>query len=78
MAEAGSTGADPGTGSPGRRTFLRFAAAAGGASLLSACSVKGSAPAASGSTAAATLDSAGGTAISARASAASGPPTSAD
>ena len=51
MAEAGSTGADPGTGSPGRRTFLRFAAAAGGASLLSACSGKGSAPAASGSTA---------------------------
>ncbi|HJY59497.1 MAG TPA: FAD-binding oxidoreductase, partial [Streptosporangiaceae bacterium] len=78
MAEAGSTGADPGTGSPGRRTFLRFAAATGGASLLSACSGKGSMPPASGSTAAASLDSTSGAPMSARASAASGPPTSAD
>ena len=82
MAEAGHEGEDPGsqpdTGSPGRRTFLRFAASAGGASLLSACSGKGSAPAAGGSTAAASLDSTGGGAMSARASAASGPPTSAD
>ncbi|MFZ0190706.1 MAG: hypothetical protein WAL72_27630, partial [Streptosporangiaceae bacterium] len=77
MAEAGSTGADPGTGSPGRRTFLRFAAVAGGASLVSACSAKGSAPAASGSAAAGSLDSTGDAAMSARAGAASGPPTSA-
>ena len=37
MAEAG----DPGRQAPGRRAFLRFAAAAGGASLLSACSGHG-------------------------------------
>jgi hypothetical protein len=58
--------------------FLRFAAAAGGASLLSACSGNASAPAASGSTAAASLDSTGSAAMSTPASAASGPPTSAD
>ena len=44
-----SEGGDP--GHPGRRTFLRFAAAAGGASLLSACSRNASVPAASGATA---------------------------
>src|SRR5579863_9313378 len=60
MAEGG----DQGGQAPARRAFLRLAAAAGGASLLSACSGKGSAPAASGSTATASLDS--------------GPPTSAD
>src|SRR5580692_6448118 len=74
MAEGG----DQGGQAPARRAFLRLAAAAGGASLLSACSGKGSAPGASGSTATASLDSTGGTATSARARAASGPPTSAD
>jgi FAD/FMN-containing dehydrogenase len=49
---------------PGRRAFLRFAAAAGGASLLSACSRVGTAPAASST--------------ATQASAASSPPTSAD
>src|SRR5580700_5485168 len=82
MAEAGHEGGDPGsdpdTGSPGRRMFLRFAAAAGGASLLSACSGNASAPAAGGSTAAASLGPAGGSPMSVRASAAPGPPASAD
>ena len=71
-------GASTGNQAPGRRAFLRFAAAAGGASLLSACSGNGSAPAASGTTAAASAASAGGVAMSAGARAASGPPTSAD
>ena len=74
MAEAG----EPHSQAPGRRAFLQFAAAAGGASLLSACSRDASAPAAGGTTAAASRDSAGGTAMSAGARAASGPPTSAD
>src|SRR5579862_1998791 len=71
-------GENQGDQAPARRAFLRFAAVAGGASLLSACSGKGGAPAASGSTAAASLDSTGAAAVSARASAASGPPTAAD
>jgi FAD/FMN-containing dehydrogenase len=54
---------------PGRRAFLRFAAAAGGASLLSACSGGRGASTASGGTVAA---------LSTRASAASGPPKTAD
>jgi FAD/FMN-containing dehydrogenase len=74
MAEDG----DPTEDGPGRRAFLRFAAAAGGASLLSACSGSGSAPAASGATAAASRDSSAGVATSAGARAASGPPTAAD
>jgi FAD/FMN-containing dehydrogenase len=74
MAEDG----DPAEHGPGRRAFLRFAAAAGGASLLSACSGSGSAPAASGATAAASRDSSAGVATSAGARAASGPPTAAD
>jgi FAD/FMN-containing dehydrogenase len=75
MAERG----DPGSQAPGRRMFLRFAAAAGGASLLSACSRTGSASAVGGTTAAASSSSAGGVAMSAGAkSAASGPPTAAD
>src|ERR1700721_546964 len=82
MAEPGHEGGDPGhpraLGSPGRRTLLRFAAAAGGASLLSACSGTGSAPAAGGSTPPASLGSTGGAAVSTRASAPPGPPNSAD
>ena len=74
MAEDGH----PGNQAPGRRAFLRFAAAAGGASLLSACGGSSSAPAASGATAEASVASAGGVAMSAGARAASGPPTSAD
>jgi FAD/FMN-containing dehydrogenase len=74
MAEDG----DPAEHGPGRRAFLRFAAAAGGASLLSACSGSGGAPAASGATAAASRDSSAGVATSAGARAASGPPTAAD
>jgi FAD/FMN-containing dehydrogenase len=46
MAEA-----DPDIGPPDRRAFLRFTAAAGGASLLSVCS-KGSITSGAGSTAA--------------------------
>jgi FAD/FMN-containing dehydrogenase len=39
MTQTGSDGEQPGTSRvPGRRTFLRFAAAVGGAGLLSACS----------------------------------------
>ena len=67
-------------GSPGRRTFLRFAAAAGGAGLLSACS-KGGGTAAAGGTATAAGSPAGSAAMPAKASgaaAASGPPTAAD
>jgi FAD/FMN-containing dehydrogenase len=63
---------------PGRRTFIRFAAAAGGASLLSACSGSRGASTASGGTVAATVNSAGAAALSTRASAASGPPKTAD
>jgi FAD/FMN-containing dehydrogenase len=74
MAEDGN----PTEHGPGRRAFLRFAAAAGGASLLSACSRSGSASAASGATAAASRDSSGGVAMSTGAGTASGPPTAAD
>ena len=87
MSEAGSDGGDAGNsgapsdsrvpGSPGRRAFLRLAAAAGGASLLSACS-RGGAPAASDTGAGVSADSAGGTAMSTAARAASGPPNAAD
>jgi len=71
-------GGDQDRQAPGRRTFLRLAAAAGGASLLSACGGHGSAPAASGTTAGASTGSAAGVAMSAGATAASGPPTAAD
>jgi FAD/FMN-containing dehydrogenase len=74
MAEGG----DPGKQAPGRRAFLRFAAAAGGASLLSACSGKGSASGSSGTTAAADFPSSAGAATPTRARAASGLPTPAD
>ena len=69
MAGAG----EPDVQAPGRRAFLGLAVAAGGASLLSACSRGASMSAASGATGAtatATLTSKG--------SVASGPPTSAD
>ena len=76
MAEAGDQGRSQ---APGRRAFLRFAAAAGGASLLSACSGSGNKSAASaGPTAGASTGSPARPAMSTQASAASGPPTSAD
>jgi FAD/FMN-containing dehydrogenase len=97
MAEAGSEGADPGRpdvpAAPGRRAFLRFAAAAGGATLVSACSGSsdGAAstahPGAGGAagSASAAHAGAGGTAGSASTAAAtrpaataSGPPSAAD
>jgi FAD/FMN-containing dehydrogenase len=79
MAEAGGERGDPGRpsvpASPGRRTFLRFAAAAGGATLLSACT--GTSGRATGSgTASAANPTASGTA--GRAVAPSGPPSAAD
>ena len=80
MARGGSE-----DGVPGRRVFLQFAAAAGGAALLSSCSGSGATPAATG-TAAATGTRSAGTASAAAQSAgstvpqraATGPPTSAD
>jgi FAD/FMN-containing dehydrogenase len=69
MAGAG----EPGIQVPGRRAFLGLAVAAGGASLLSACSRGASAPAASGATGATATAT-----LTSRASVASGPPTSAD
>jgi FAD/FMN-containing dehydrogenase len=78
MAQAGGEGGDPGRGVPGRRAFLRFAAAAGGASLLSACSGSGSAPAAGRAAPPASRGASGSTAMSAQASRASGPPSAAD
>jgi FAD/FMN-containing dehydrogenase len=51
MGEAGREGGDSGSQAPGRRAFLGFAAAAGGASLLSACGARESTPVASGTTA---------------------------
>jgi FAD/FMN-containing dehydrogenase len=75
MAETGNE-----SGRPGRRAVLRFAAAAGGATLLSACSHSTSTSAA-GAAATKPGSSAGSTAISANASgagAAAGPPTAAD
>jgi FAD/FMN-containing dehydrogenase len=84
---AGSGSADPGRPSvppsPGRRALLRFAAAAGGATLLCSCSANSGSTAASG-TAGAANTTAGGTADSVRAAAASrgaaasGPPSAAD
>src|SRR5579863_6082133 len=53
-------GGDPREDGPGRRTFLRFAAAAGGASLLSACSGKGSTAASAGTMAVASTNSSSG------------------
>jgi FAD/FMN-containing dehydrogenase len=84
MAESGRPGADPVSraipAAPGRRAVLRFAVAAGGASVLAACSRNGngSTPAATGTTAGASTGSPGGAAMSTQASAASGPPSSAD
>jgi FAD/FMN-containing dehydrogenase len=79
MAEAGSERGDPRRPgvpySPGRRTFLRFAAAAGGATLLSACTAtSGRTTASSGRTTA----SGTAAATASRAAAASGPPSAAD
>jgi FAD/FMN-containing dehydrogenase len=86
MTGGGGQGGDPGSpetsgssappGSPGRRAFLRFAAAAGGASLLSACSGTRSATATSSSPAASSSPATSSS--SAGATAAAGPPTSAD
>ncbi len=75
MAETGNE-----SGRPGRRAVLRFAAAAGGATLLSACSHSTSTSAA-GAAATKPGSSAGSTATSSNASgtgAAAGPPTAAD
>jgi FAD/FMN-containing dehydrogenase len=84
MAEDGSEGAEPGRpdvlAAPGRRALLRFATAAGGATLLSSCSgspgstTASSAPATAHTAGGSTADSAGGVA----ASGAAGPPTAAD
>jgi FAD/FMN-containing dehydrogenase len=80
MARGGSE-----DGVPGRRVFLQFAAAAGGAALLSSCSGSGATPTATGTAAATGTRSAGtasagaqsaGSTVSQRA--ATGPPTSAD
>jgi len=70
-------GGDRGSQAPGRRAFLRIAGAAGGASLLSACS-GGRGASTAGGTIAASVTSTGGAALSARASAAAGPPKAAD
>jgi FAD/FMN-containing dehydrogenase len=74
MAEAGRERGDPGRpsvpDSPGRRTFLRFAAAAGGATLMSACT--GTSGRTTGSGTATTSGTAG------RVVAPSGPPSAAD
>ena len=78
MAEAGEPPGEQHGQAPGRRAFLQFAAAAGGASLLSACSRNASAPAAGGTAAVASRDSSGGVVISTGARAASGPPKAAD
>jgi FAD/FMN-containing dehydrogenase len=78
MAEAGSESGDPGRpgvlASPGRRAFLRFAAAAGGATLLSSCTATSGSTTASGTARAATTAAS----ASAGAAAASGPPSAAD
>ena len=65
--------ADRGIQAPGRRAFLRLTAAAGGASLLSACSSSRAS-----TTSATTTDAMSTGAVSTGAKAASGPPTSAD
>jgi FAD/FMN-containing dehydrogenase len=78
MAGPASVGRNPGhpkgPGSPERRAILRFAAAAGGATLLSSCTGNGGTTAAGSArtTAGGTPDSAG------RAPTASGPPSPAD
>jgi FAD/FMN-containing dehydrogenase len=86
MAEASGEGADPGRpgvlAPQGRRSFLRFAAAAGGATLLSSCSGHSGRTAAS-STPSAANAATGGTAGSAgtatgSVATASGPPSAAD
>ena len=74
---SGSEAGDPPV--RGRRAFLRFAAAAGGAGLLSSCSQGGASSAASGTSAGRSASPAGPQASStARARSASGPPSSAD
>jgi FAD/FMN-containing dehydrogenase len=79
MAEAGRERGNPARpnipDSPGRRTFLRFAAAAGGATLLTSCTGS-SGRATGGGTAGAANTTASGTA--GRVAAPSGPPSAAD
>jgi FAD/FMN-containing dehydrogenase len=92
MAQAGSEGGNPQghrtrpcpppSGAPGRRAFLRFAAAAGGAGLLASCS-RNSGPSAASGTASPAGPQAGSTARAVGASpspspSSSGPPSSAD
>jgi FAD/FMN-containing dehydrogenase len=87
MAGAGSESGDPGRPniptSPGRRAFLRFAAAAGGATLLSSCSANSGRTSATGTVGGAnasadsTAQSAGAAAAS-RVATVSGPPSAAD
>ncbi len=86
MARSGSAGSDCDSqdlrrpNAAGRRAFLRFAAAAGGASLLSSCSgspTRSSATAGTAGTAAGTADSVG-SAAAGRTAAASGPPSASD
>jgi FAD/FMN-containing dehydrogenase len=80
MAAAGSEGGNPKVG--GRRAFLRFAAAAGGATVLSSCSNGGTRSAAGGTGPAKATADGGSTAADSVSSAAagrpSGPPSSAD
>jgi FAD/FMN-containing dehydrogenase len=82
MAEGGSGSAEPGRphvlASPGRRAVLRFAAAAGGATLLSSCTGSAGSTTASGAPGAAHTGGSAGSPSAGAASRAAGAPAAAD